>query len=126
MTEDKFLAMDFLECDEPERYNTLWSSLRNNPLNGADHYPKTLTDSFNLLSHYRPPVNHTTPRGRGGNQRGTHLQFNQVKFTDQQREAIAGTDGNTRADVTCYNCQRPGHICLFCPNGENIQTFQVN
>ena len=23
------------------------------------------------------------------------------------------------------NCQRPGNIRLFCPNGENIQTFQV-
>ena len=29
------------------------------------------------------------------------------------------------ADFTCYNFQCPGHIRLFCPNGENIQTFQI-
>ena len=47
------------------------------------------------------------------------------KSTEQQREEIAGTEINTRSDVTCYNCQRPGHIHLLCPNGENIQKFQV-
>ena len=54
------------------------------------------------------------------------MQFTQVKGTDQQREVIVGTYWNTRADVTCYNYQRPGYIRLFCPNWANIQTFQVN
>ena len=37
VVEDKFLAMAFLEYSEPEKYNTLWYSLRNNFLTGADH-----------------------------------------------------------------------------------------
>ena len=102
----------------------MWSSLRNNSLTGADHYPKILTDSFNLLSHYRPPVTHTIPWDGGGNQQGKNVQLTQVKDTDKQNEAIEGTDGKTRADITCYNFQRPGHIHLFCPNGANIQTSQ--
>ena len=117
--------MAFLECSDPARYNTLLSSLRNNPLTGAYHYQKTLTYSLNLPNHYRPPVEHTTPQYGGGNQQCTNVQFNQVKGTGQQCEAIACTYRNTRSDVTCYNFQRPGHICLFCPNGANIQAFQV-
>ena len=116
--------MDFLECADPARYNTLWYSLRKHSLTGAYHYPKTLTDSCNLLSHYRSSVKHTTPRYGGGNQQGTNVQFAQVKGTGQKCESIVGTDINTRSDVTCNNFQRPGHIRLFCPNGANIQAFQ--
>ena len=117
--------MAFLECADPVRYNTLWSNLKNNSLTGAYNHPRTLTDSFNLLRNYRPPVTHTIPRDGSVNQRGTNVQFTQVKCTDQQHEAIAGTDVNTRADVTCYYCQRPGNIRLFYSNGENIKTLQV-
>ena len=67
----------------------------------------------------------TIPRYGGGNQWGTNVQFTQVKVPNQQREAISGTDGNTRADITCYNCQRSRHIRLFCPYGTNIQKNQV-
>ena len=118
--------MDFLECDDPARYKTLWYSLRNNYLTGTYHYPNTLNNSLNLLIHYRTPVTHTIPCDGGGNQRGTNVQFTQVKGTDQQREAISRTDRNTRGDVTCYNCQCPGDIHLFLPNGANIQTFQFS
>ena len=103
----------------------MWSSIRNNYLAGSYHYPNTLNDSVNLLSHYRPPVTHTIPRDGGGNQRGKNVQFTKVKGTDQQREEISVTDGNTRAGVICYNCQHCVYICLFCPNGDNIQTFQI-
>ena len=72
-----------------------------------------------------PSVTHTTPQDGGKNQRGTNVQFTQVKGTNQQNEEIAGIDINTKDDVTCYNYQQPWHICLFCPNEENIQTFQV-
>ena len=95
-------------------------------LTGVDHDPKTITDSFNLLSHCMPPVKHTIPQNGGGKQRGTNVQSTQVKGTDQQHEAIGGTDGNTRDDVTCYRCQRHIHVRLFCPNRANIQSFQVS
>ena len=54
--------MSFLESADPERCNTLWSSLRKKSVTGAGHYPIILTDSFNFLSHYRPPVTRTTPQ----------------------------------------------------------------
>ena len=44
MTEDKFLAMDFLERSNPGRYKTMFYSLRNNPLTSAENYPNTLTE----------------------------------------------------------------------------------
>ena len=100
MTEDKVLAMSFLECDDPVRYKTLWYSLREKSLTGADYYPKTLTGSSNTLVHYRPPVTHTIPRDGGGKQQGEILHFTQVKGNDQQCDVIEGTGGNTRADVT--------------------------
>ena len=65
---EKFLAMDFLEYADPVRYKTLWSSIITNPLTGTYHYPKTLNYPFNLLSHYRQPVMHTTPMDGGGKQ----------------------------------------------------------
>ena len=37
VAEEMFLAMYLLECDDPSRYNTLWSSIRNNSLVGAYH-----------------------------------------------------------------------------------------
>ena len=125
VAEETFLTMAFLECTVPARYNTLWSILRNNSLTGKNHYPRTLTDLFNLLSHYRPLVMYTIPRDGGVNKWGKNVQFIQVKGNYQHREAIVGTEWNTRSDVTRYNFQRPGHIRLFCPNGANIQTFQV-
>ena len=117
--------MAFLECADLVRYKTLCYSIRNNSLTGEYHYPKTLADSFSLLIHYRPPVTHTIPQDGGGNKVGRNVHFTQVKFTDQQREAISGTYINTRSNVTCYDFQLPVHINLFCPNGANIKTFQV-
>ena len=62
MAEGKYLAIYFLECNDPGRYKTLWYSLRENYLTGIYNYPKILTESFNLPSHYRPPVTHTNTR----------------------------------------------------------------
>ena len=64
-----------------------------------------MTDSFNLLSNYRPPVTHTISQDVGGKQLGTDVQFNQVRGTGQQREAIAGTDGKLglMIRVTIFN-----------------------
>ena len=103
MTEVNILAMAFVELSDSGRYKTLWYSLSNNPLTIIDNYPYTLSDSFKILIHYRPPGTHTIPRDGGGRKRVTNLQFTQVKGTAQQREAIAVTDCNTRANVTCYN-----------------------
>ena len=43
LAEDKFLDTAFLECSIPERYKTLWYSLRNNSLTGEYHHPKTFS-----------------------------------------------------------------------------------
>ena len=67
--------MAFLECADYVRYKTLWHSLMNNPLIGADDYPKKFTDSFNLISNDKPLVTHTIPLDGGGKQRGKILQF---------------------------------------------------
>ena len=117
--------MDLLECDDHTGYKIFWYSLRKNPHTSADHWPKTLTYSFNINNHYRQPIKHTLPWDGGGKQQGTNVQFTQVKGTGQQRETIARTDRSTGADVTCYNFQRPGHIRLFFSNGDIIQTFQA-
>ena len=105
--EYKFLAMTFLECADNVRYKKLWFIIRNNCLTGTYHCLKKLTDSFKLPSHYMPSVTHTTPQDGGKNQRGTNVQFTQVKGTNQQNEEIAGIDINTKDDVTCYNYQQP-------------------
>ena len=78
VAKDKFLAMYFLECDEPVRYNTLWSSIINNYLTGADHYPRIMTISFNLIIHNRTPVTHTIPQDGGVSLKGKNIQLKQV------------------------------------------------
>ena len=94
-----FLAMDFLEYDGPGEQNTLWYSLRINALTSEEKYPENLTESFNLIINYRSPVTHTNPWYGGGQQRDANVQFHQLKETDQQRDAIAGTKGTARALV---------------------------
>ena len=118
--------MVFLQYVNPERYNTLWYIHTKKYLTGAYHYPKTPTDSLNLISTYRTPVINTITQDGGGKQQGTNVQFTQEKGTDQQRKSISGIDRNTRDNVTFYYCQCPGHILSLCPNEANIQTFQVN
>ena len=75
MAEDKFLVKALLELTDPGRYKTLWYGVRNNSLTYEDNYQKTLTEPFNLLRHYRPPVTHTKPWGGGGRQLGTNVKF---------------------------------------------------
>ena len=65
MVEVKCLAMNLLGCADPGIYKTVWSILRKNHLTTAENFPNTLTDSSNLLVHYRPPVTHTIPRDIG-------------------------------------------------------------
>ena len=81
MVEDKFL-------DDPGRYKTQWSSLRNNSLSGAENYPKTLSESFNLLRYCRSPVIHTNPWYGGERKQSTNGNFTHVKGTDQRCELI--------------------------------------
>ena len=50
---------------------------------------------------------YTIPLDGGGKHQGINVQLNQIKVTDQQRYSTADTVGNTRSDVTCYNCQHP-------------------
>ena len=118
MVEEDFPSMDFLECSYPEIYKNLWSNLWEKPHTGVDNYLKTLTESFSLIINYRP-LTPTNPQYGGRSQRGINVQFTQIKVTVQQHEATSGTYGNTRADVTCFNCQRPGNIFFFFPNRDN-------
>ena len=54
--ENRVLAMMFLLGGRPDKYQNLLVDLQNQFIRGNDQFPKTLTDSYNLMSNYTPSL----------------------------------------------------------------------
>ena len=119
---DKFLAYAFIFKADQEKYGKLKDDLQNDYTKGANNYPKTLVEAFQMLNNYKQsykkPVSKNTgvsfaQKGKGGknnNKKGNNNQNNNNKFMN----------------VECYNCHKKGHIATNCPEKANTTNVQVN
>ena len=152
---DRFMAACFiLRCDgfgERSRYKNLLEDLKSSANRGRDEYPTTLTAAFDLLvresgeydtvrgfnTRYRNNQGRGGGRGRGRgflfaqqgrgdeNNRNERNQYSR-RNEDESNEVVAGADGQTHQDITCFGCQFIGHFRNQCPYAVNEQVQAVH
>jgi len=93
-------------CQVRDRYGKLVEDLENDHIQGSDKYPKTLTDAYSLLVHWKQSPKNLM-RALGGNNDG-------LAFTNAH-ESEAGEKGNkVFPDIKCHNCNKMGHYAGDC------------
>ena len=152
---DRFMAACFiLRCDgfgERSRYKNILEDLKSSANRGRDEYPTTLTDAFDLLvresgeydtvcgfkPRYRTRQGRGggrgrgrgflfTQQGRGGRNNGNERNHYSSRNENDSNEVVAGADGQTHPDITCFGCQFVGHFRNQCPYAANEQVQAVH
>lgn len=116
--------MIFFKKVSREKYSSLWTSLKNNYSRETKQWPHTLSDAYTMVCMHTPD-HKEGPRLRSDRDRrttNTDTHPHGISFL-KQGEIIAGTDGNTFPNITCFKCRRPGHYANLCPS-TNTQAFQ--
>ena len=109
---ERYLAMLFLKKASRDKYNGLWTSLKNNFSRGTNQYPRTLSEAYSLLCAHTPE--HKDSRKPGKKQPGQEVTPQGLSFL-QESEIIAGRDGVKLANILCFKCRRKGHYANLCP-----------
>ena len=117
--EDKLAATYFITFADSNRFQGLWENLANATLLGRDDYPHNITTAYDLLSHYRgrrKPINHDGP---------INVSFEKTRKVRYNIPPLAGTNGETLPDISCWTCMRLGHLFRHCPEGVKVQNVQL-
>ena len=103
---------------DKSKYEHLWNELRINMSQGDDKYPHNISSAHNILYNYSMPNNNNNTNDK-------HIILSQVNSDDSENRGnnapIPGTYGNCNPLVTCYNCNKKGHIRRMCPSSDKVQ-----
>jgi hypothetical protein len=102
-----YLAVAMLSVCDASRYNKLSEEIKNDYTKGSNHYPKTVTEAYNLIVDYRQ----SKPAGRIYND-SEGVAFTNVDANRQLRERQSRDIGK----VKCYNCNKKGHYSNDYPD----------
>jgi hypothetical protein len=106
---ERYLAVAMLSACDNSRYNRLSEELENDYTKGSNHYPKTVTEAYNLIVNYR--------------QSKSIVRI----YNDSEGVAFVNVDANRQPrdrqfrdieKVKCYNCNKKGHYSDECPDKE--------
>ena len=76
----------------------------------TDNYPKTTTDTYDILCCYKKP---TPPRQVHSPPPAVTL----VQSGDTEKnKTVPGKYGRSFPEVTCYQCQETGNYAVNCPS----------
>jgi hypothetical protein len=108
-SKERYLAVAMISACDNSRYNRLSEELENDYTKGSNHYPKTITEAYNLIVNYRQ----SKPSGR--------------IYNDSEGVAFTNVDANRQHHdrqlrdidkVEFYNCNKKGHYSNECPDKE--------
>jgi hypothetical protein len=115
MKEDKktvcktFLAAFMLNGANGQKYGELKMGMAENYIAGTSEYPKSPEVVICILTAYKLPAGWNKCRKDTG-------------AASKEGAIFAQTEGNNwKANVTCHNCKKKGHIARECPNKNKAQ-----
>ena len=117
--EDKLAATYFITFADSNRFHGLWADLSNSTLLGRDDYPQNLTAAYDLLSHYKGA------KKQESNDGPINVSFAQVRQVRNDLPPLAGSNGETLANISCWKCMRAGHLSRHCPDRLRVQNVQL-
>jgi hypothetical protein len=101
---DESLAMIFLECIDSAKYDNVLTYLKNSVATSRDAYPKTLTESYQLVMSYGSQVNNVAVKSQ--------VAFN----VNTNHNGNPNPSRPTRPLITCEFCGKRGHDESKCWN----------
>ena len=99
------LAMSFLLGSDRNRYSRLLEDLENDFLQGQNKYPKTVSDTYILLTNWKQERTGGWQKGAGD-----HVAFANV----EEKGGKVKREG--KAHITCHRCEKKGHYASECPD----------
>jgi hypothetical protein len=108
-----------LSAADNSRYSKLNEDMENDYTKGINHYPKTITEAYNLIVNYRQ----TRPSGRVYNDAEGVVSTN-VESTKPSRPRAPGTRHKAPPDIATikyYNCNNMGHYSNECPTKDPLK-----
>jgi hypothetical protein len=105
----KILAALMLDGASGQKYGELKRGMAENYVAGMSEYPKSPEVVLWILTAYKPPAGWNKCRQDAG-------------AASKEGAMFAQTEGNNwKANVSCHNCKKKGHITQECPNKNEAQ-----
>ena len=127
--EEMFKAIILLARSDEKRYKKLLTDLKDGSHLGRDEYPKSVAACFDLMNRTSGQLERNdsnfsrSSRGTGSGGRGS--SFAQASREEQGTcVPVAGSDGRSLPNITCYNCDTPGHYAGQCPEPDRREQGQ--
>jgi hypothetical protein len=92
-----------------QKYGELKRGMADNYVTRTSEYPESSEVVLCILTAYKPPA-----------EWNKHRQ--DARTASKEGATFAQTEGNNwKANVTCHNCKKKGHITRECPNKNGAQ-----
>jgi hypothetical protein len=112
-SKERYLAVAMLSAADNSRHSKLNEDLENDYTKGSNHYPKTVTEAYNLIVNYRQA------KSSGSVYSDTEgVVFTNVESAKQSTRRPPNVTPPDIATIKCYNCNKMGHYSNECPKKE--------
>jgi len=107
-----------------ERYGDLVNQITNNVRRGAEEYPKTVAEAYDILLKYKPPFAHKMKSETGRNTAFGATERPLTRTTTAAEPRV--TDGSGEEKRRCHRCGERGHLRKNCPmKGQTKQSVEA-